>query len=78
LSRARQARRKTEVTSARAIEPQLDQNAKSHVGAIGVMQIMPTTYLRNIYKYYAAYKLTLDVRQEQQKAREQIASPGKP
>jgi len=35
-----------------------------------------TTYVRNIYKYYAAYKLMLDVHQEQKKAREQIA-PGK-
>ena len=34
------------------------------------------TYVRNIYKYYAAYKLTLDVRDEQKKAREKIA-PGK-
>ena len=31
---------------------------------------------RNIYKYYAADKLTLDIRQEQKKAREQVA-PGK-
>jgi membrane-bound lytic murein transglycosylase MltF len=38
--------------------------------------IETTTYVRNIYKYYAAYKLMLDVHQEQQKAREQVA-PGK-
>jgi hypothetical protein len=38
--------------------------------------IETTTYVRNIYKYYAAYKLMLDVRHEQQKAREQLASPG--
>ena len=38
--------------------------------------IETTTYVRNIYKYYAAYKLMLDVHQEQKKAREQIA-PGK-
>jgi membrane-bound lytic murein transglycosylase MltF len=38
--------------------------------------IETTTYVRNIYKYYAAYKLMLDVREEQQKAREQVA-PGK-
>ncbi len=38
--------------------------------------IEATTYVRNIYKYYAAYKLMLDVHQEQKKAREQIA-PGK-
>ena len=35
-----------------------------------------TTYVRNIYKYYAAYRLTLEVREEQRKAREQLA-PGK-
>jgi hypothetical protein len=38
--------------------------------------IETTTYVRNIYKYYSAYKLMLDVRDEQQKAREQVA-PGK-
>ena len=38
--------------------------------------IETTTYVRNIYKYYAAYKLTLDVQAEQKKAREQVA-PGK-
>jgi membrane-bound lytic murein transglycosylase MltF len=38
--------------------------------------IETTTYVRNIYKYYAAYKLTLDVEAAQKKAREQIA-PGK-
>ncbi len=38
--------------------------------------IETTTYVRNIYKYYAAYKLMLDVREEQKKAREQVA-PGK-
>jgi membrane-bound lytic murein transglycosylase MltF len=38
--------------------------------------IETTTYVRNIYKYYAAYKLMLDVHAEQKKAREQLA-PGK-
>jgi membrane-bound lytic murein transglycosylase MltF len=38
--------------------------------------IETTTYVRNIYKYYAAYKLMLDVHQEQNKARELLA-PGK-
>jgi membrane-bound lytic murein transglycosylase MltF len=38
--------------------------------------IETTTYVRNIYKYYVAYKLALDVREEQKKAREQVA-PGK-
>jgi membrane-bound lytic murein transglycosylase MltF len=39
--------------------------------------IETTTYVRNIYKYYAAYKLMLDVQEAQKKAREQVA-PGKP
>jgi membrane-bound lytic murein transglycosylase MltF len=35
-----------------------------------------TTYVRNIYKYYAAYKLTLQAQEAQRKARESVA-PGK-
>ena len=35
-----------------------------------------TTYVRNIYKYYAAYKLTLEAQEAQRKARERVA-PGK-
>jgi membrane-bound lytic murein transglycosylase MltF len=35
--------------------------------------IETTTYVRNIYKYYAAYKLMLDVHAEQKKARESLA-----
>ena len=31
-----------------------------------------TTYVRNIYKYYVAYKLTLDAQAEAEKARQQI------
>jgi len=38
--------------------------------------IETTTYVRNIYKYYAAYRLMLDVHETQKKAREQLA-PGK-
>jgi membrane-bound lytic murein transglycosylase MltF len=34
-----------------------------------------TTYVRNIYKYYVAYKLQLEVREEKRKAREQV-EPG--
>src|SRR5215475_11513569 len=34
-----------------------------------------TTYVRNIYKYYVAYKLTLDAQAEAAKARQQVA-PG--
>jgi membrane-bound lytic murein transglycosylase MltF len=32
--------------------------------------IETTTYVRNIFKYYAAYKLTLQAQEAQQKARE--------
>ena len=32
-----------------------------------------TTYVRNIYKYYVAYKLQLDVQEAARKAREQVA-----
>ena len=32
-----------------------------------------TTYVRNIYKYYVAYKLTLDAQEEAAKARQQVA-----
>ena len=35
-----------------------------------------TTYVRNIFKYYAAYKLTVDAQEAQRKARESVA-PGK-
>jgi membrane-bound lytic murein transglycosylase MltF len=35
-----------------------------------------TTYVRNIYKYYAAYRLLLEAEEVQRKAREQLA-PGK-
>jgi membrane-bound lytic murein transglycosylase MltF len=38
--------------------------------------IETTTYVRNIFKYYTAYKLMLDVGEEQRRAREQLA-PGK-
>lgn len=33
-----------------------------------------TTYVRNIYKYYTAYRLTLDVQAEAEKARRQVPS----
>jgi membrane-bound lytic murein transglycosylase MltF len=32
-----------------------------------------TTYVRNIYKYYVAYKLTLDAQANAEKARQQVA-----
>ena len=38
--------------------------------------IETTTYVRNIYKYYAAYKLMLEAHAKQSKAREHVA-PGK-
>jgi membrane-bound lytic murein transglycosylase MltF len=34
-----------------------------------------TTYVRNIYKYYVAYRLTLDAQAAAQKAREQATPP---
>ena len=34
-----------------------------------------TTYVRNIYKYYVAYRLTLDAQAEVEKARQQVAAP---
>jgi membrane-bound lytic murein transglycosylase MltF len=34
-----------------------------------------TTYVRNIYKYYVAYRLTLDAEAERQKAKQQVTSP---
>ena len=33
----------------------------------------PTTYVRNIYKYYVAYKLMQDAQAAQHKARDQVA-----
>jgi hypothetical protein len=33
-----------------------------------------TTYVRNIFKYYAAYKLLVVQMEEQRKAREQVES----
>jgi hypothetical protein len=32
-----------------------------------------TTYVRNVYKYYVPYKLTLDAQAEAEKARQQVA-----
>lgn len=34
--------------------------------------IETTTYVRNIYKYYVSYKLTLEAQEEQRKARERV------
>jgi len=38
--------------------------------------IETTTYVRNIYKYYAAYKLMLDMHEVQKKARESVKQGG--
>ena len=35
-----------------------------------------TTYVRNIFKYYTAYKLMLEVEETQKKAREAVKRPG--
>ena len=37
--------------------------------------IETTTYVRNIFKYYVAYKLTMQVDQEREKSREPVAGP---
>ena len=37
-----------------------------------------TTYVRNIYKYYVAYKLAIQARETQRKAREQVAPAARP
>ena len=34
-----------------------------------------TTYVRNIYKYYVAYRLTLDAQAEVERARQQVVAP---
>ncbi|HSO06318.1 MAG TPA: transglycosylase SLT domain-containing protein [Pelomicrobium sp.] len=39
--------------------------------------IETTTYVRNIYKYYTAYKLQLETLEDQRKAREQVAPAAK-
>ena len=36
--------------------------------------IETTTYVRNVYKYYVAYKLIVDVRQDVKQAREAAAT----
>ena len=38
--------------------------------------IQTTTYVRNIYKYYVAYKLMLDIEEAQKKAREAVKQGG--
>ena len=35
-----------------------------------------TTYVRNIYKYYVTYKLTLEAQEAKRKAKEAVATPG--
>jgi membrane-bound lytic murein transglycosylase MltF len=36
-----------------------------------------TTYVRNIYKYYVAYRLILDAQEQAEKARRQVAPAGR-
>jgi membrane-bound lytic murein transglycosylase MltF len=36
-----------------------------------------TTYVRNIYKYYVAYRLTVDAQSQVEAARRQVAPIGK-
>ena len=38
--------------------------------------IETTTYVRNIFKYYTAYKLMLDLEESQKKAREVVKRSG--
>ena len=38
--------------------------------------IETTTYVRNIFKYYTAYKLMLDLEETQKKARETVKRSG--
>ena len=40
--------------------------------------IETTTYVRNIYKYYVAYRLLVSAREAQRAAREKVAQPGAP
>src|SRR5262249_46863615 len=37
--------------------------------------VQTTTYVRNIYKYYVAYRLTRDAQVEAEKARREVVSP---
>lgn len=39
--------------------------------------IETTTYVRNIYKYYVSYRLTLDIQERSEKARQQLAPAAK-
>lgn len=39
--------------------------------------IETTTYVRNIYKYYVSYRLTLDIQEQSEKARQQLAPAAK-
>ena len=39
--------------------------------------IETTTYVRNIYKYYVSYRLTLDIQEQSEKVRQQLAPAAK-
>src|SRR5215471_908593 len=51
----------------------------NHVEVVAAAQIgiEPTTYVRNIYKYYVAYKLMQDAQAAQRQAREQVVPVAK-
>ena len=40
--------------------------------------IETTTYVRNIYKYYVAYRLTLEAQERSLAARAQVSAPAAP
>jgi membrane-bound lytic murein transglycosylase MltF len=67
-----------EAMRAEARKRRLDPNKWfNHVEVVTAEKVglQTTTYVRNIYKYYAAYKLMLEVAAEQEAARERLA-PG--
>jgi membrane-bound lytic murein transglycosylase MltF len=67
------ARMRTEAAK-RGLDPDTWMNSVELVTAEKI-GIETTTYVRNIYKYYVAYRLMLDVADAQKKARETL-QPG--
>ena len=47
--------------------------AQPGAGAGPTSVTAPAAYVRNIYKYYVAYRLTLDAQEKAEKARQQFA-----
>jgi membrane-bound lytic murein transglycosylase MltF len=60
------------LASARGLDPDKWFNNVEITVAQGI-GTETTTYVRNIYKYYVAYRLTLDAHEAARKAREQVA-----